>query len=212
MHRTPRRYKRQKKRLRRPDRRGPPRVGSSPRSLDAESLSVFFLMIRRPPRSTLFPYTTLFRSRIRYRTDAEYEEHFRSAFEQSVKRRLGSAAPVLAELSGGVDSSSIVCVADDILTREGGPRLDTVSYYDDSEPNWDERPFFTRIEEKRGRTGCHINIHQKEEQEDPGVTEYGLSPAQAGRKSDAYLQLTTCLKHAGNRRSEEHTSELQSHV
>src|SRR3712207_9563836 len=26
-------------------------------------LSLFFLMIRRPPRSTLFPYTTLFRSR-----------------------------------------------------------------------------------------------------------------------------------------------------
>src|SRR3712207_7230166 len=25
----------------------------------------FFLMIRRPPRSTLFPYTTLFRSRVR---------------------------------------------------------------------------------------------------------------------------------------------------
>src|SRR2546427_3003175 len=28
-----------------------------------ESL-IFFLMIRRPPRSTLFPYTTLFRSRL----------------------------------------------------------------------------------------------------------------------------------------------------
>src|SRR6266567_5269021 len=26
-------------------------------------VSFFFLMIRRPPRSTLFPYTTLFRSR-----------------------------------------------------------------------------------------------------------------------------------------------------
>src|SRR3712207_8867702 len=26
------------------------------------SLRLFFLMIRRPPRSTLFPYTTLFRS------------------------------------------------------------------------------------------------------------------------------------------------------
>src|SRR2546426_930093 len=25
---------------------------------------LFFLMIRRPPRSTLFPYTTLFRSRL----------------------------------------------------------------------------------------------------------------------------------------------------
>src|SRR3954449_12134686 len=33
-------------------------------TLDHNSLSLFlfFLMIRRPPRSTLFPYTTLFRS------------------------------------------------------------------------------------------------------------------------------------------------------
>src|SRR2546426_3098451 len=29
------------------------------------SLFFFFLMIRRPPRSTLFPYTTLFRSALR---------------------------------------------------------------------------------------------------------------------------------------------------
>src|SRR2546425_13169425 len=28
------------------------------------SLFFFFLMIRRPPRSTLFPYTTLFRSKL----------------------------------------------------------------------------------------------------------------------------------------------------
>src|SRR5215216_7607881 len=31
---------------------------------------LFFLMIRRPPRSTLFPYTTLFRSRARSRRAA----------------------------------------------------------------------------------------------------------------------------------------------
>src|SRR6266403_2600072 len=29
----------------------------------AYHIYIFFLMIRRPPRSTLFPYTTLFRSR-----------------------------------------------------------------------------------------------------------------------------------------------------
>src|SRR5258707_3353651 len=32
---------------------------------DSSSVIFFFLMIRRPPRSTLFPYTTLFRSRTR---------------------------------------------------------------------------------------------------------------------------------------------------
>src|SRR3712207_9364512 len=30
---------------------------------DRREVIYFFLMIRRPPRSTLFPYTTLFRSR-----------------------------------------------------------------------------------------------------------------------------------------------------
>src|SRR2546428_13594745 len=32
-------------------------------------LFFFFLMIRRPPRSTLFPYTTLFRSSAGYRSE-----------------------------------------------------------------------------------------------------------------------------------------------
>src|SRR2546430_10393735 len=34
---------------------------------------VFFLMIRRPPRSTLFPYTTLFRSEHRGERDCELQ-------------------------------------------------------------------------------------------------------------------------------------------
>src|SRR3989442_6090481 len=33
-----------------------------PRSFVSSAFYFFFLMIRRPPRSTLFPYTTLFRS------------------------------------------------------------------------------------------------------------------------------------------------------
>src|SRR5689334_9313804 len=32
--------------------------------LPSQLFSFFFLMIRRPPRSTLFPYTTLFRSEV----------------------------------------------------------------------------------------------------------------------------------------------------
>src|SRR2546425_2754369 len=42
----------------------------------AKSLFFFFLMIRRPPRSTLFPYTTLFRSSFRRGTTGEEETVF----------------------------------------------------------------------------------------------------------------------------------------
>src|SRR3712207_9444766 len=38
-----------------------------------DCLLFFFLMIRRPPRSTLFPYTTLFRSNIVPRSDVPHE-------------------------------------------------------------------------------------------------------------------------------------------
>jgi asparagine synthase (glutamine-hydrolysing) len=99
------------------------------------------------------------KSRIRYKTDAEYEEHFRHVFRQSVRRRLRSDSAVLAELSGGLDSSSIVCMADDILAKEGAqaPYLDTVSYYDKTEPNGDDWIYFPKIEERRGRGGAHID-------------------------------------------------------
>jgi asparagine synthase (glutamine-hydrolysing) len=99
------------------------------------------------------------KSRIRYKTDAEYEEHFRHVFRQSMRRRLRSDSPILAELSGGLDSSSIVCMADDILAKEGAetPRLDTLSHYDRTEPSGDDWTYFQKIEQKRGRVGIHID-------------------------------------------------------
>src|SRR3712207_6892334 len=36
---------------------------------------LFFLMIRRPPRSTLFPYTTLFRSLVLRADELPHERH-----------------------------------------------------------------------------------------------------------------------------------------
>src|SRR2546426_12196472 len=46
-------------------------------------LFFFFLMIRRPPRSTLFPYTTLFRSR----RAVHYDRHSRAAVVAAVHMR-----------------------------------------------------------------------------------------------------------------------------
>src|SRR2546426_8782769 len=48
--------------------------------------SFFFLMIRRPPRSTLFPYTTLFRSHLRPHFGVERVE--RRLVERAVFREL----------------------------------------------------------------------------------------------------------------------------
>ena len=99
------------------------------------------------------------RSRIRYKSDEGYEEHFLHVFRQSVRRRLRSDSAILAELSGGLDSSSIVCVADDIIAKESveTPRLDTVSFYDDTEPNGDDSIYFQKVEMNRGRAGIHID-------------------------------------------------------
>src|SRR5256885_7434092 len=47
----------------------------------------FFLMIRRPPRSTLFPYTTLFRSdRIEERRDCELGDEQRKLYLAELRR------------------------------------------------------------------------------------------------------------------------------
>jgi asparagine synthase (glutamine-hydrolysing) len=94
------------------------------------------------------------------RSDTEYEDGFRHFFRQAVRRRLRSRFPILAELSGGMDSTSIVCVADQLLSERKAitSRVDTISYYDDEEPNWNERPFFSLVENKRGRVGYHLDV------------------------------------------------------
>jgi asparagine synthase (glutamine-hydrolysing) len=157
----------------------------------------------RPGRQRTTKYWDFNPSReIRYRSDDQYEEHFRAAFAESVKRRLRANAPVLAELSGGMDSSSIVCMADTIIAHEhvDAPRLDTVSYFDDSEPNWNERPYFTKVEEKRGGTGCHIDASSQGPLEfELDGEQFAATPGAGGSPTETTRQFAACMTEGRNR-------------
>jgi asparagine synthase (glutamine-hydrolysing) len=139
--------------------------------------------------------------RIRYRTDSEYEEHFRAVFARAVRRRLRSDAPILAELSGGRDSCSIVCMADTLIATGVAetPRLDTVSYYDDTEPLWNERPYFTKVEEKRGRTGVHIDASPEKIEVELSLESDARGVPLIPSYSTSLRQYHTCIASQGNR-------------
>src|SRR2546427_12314879 len=76
------------------------------RGLLAFWILFFFLMIRRPPRSTLFPYTTLFRSGAGlgpYKAQAQGTRHGHG--QHSVLQRLGGWGGVRGRLSHGLSPS-----------------------------------------------------------------------------------------------------------
>ena len=95
---------------------------------------------------------------VRYQTDAEYEDHFRHLFREAVSCRMRSDRPVWSELSGGFDSSSIVCMAHDI--REHGeaeaPAFETVSRVFDEAKGSDERKYIKPVEAQIGKKGLHL--------------------------------------------------------
>lgn len=99
------------------------------------------------------------REELHYRSDRDYELQFLALFSQSVARRTEPGNPVIAQLSGGMDSTSIVCMSDHLRTLKSpsDELLDTVSYYDNSEPAWNEMPYFTIVEKNRGKRGIHID-------------------------------------------------------
>ena len=105
--------------------------------------------------------------RITYGDERQYDEHFLSLFAKAVQRRTSRGEKVLAHLSGGMDSTSIVCMSDQLRASQGDALIDTVSFYDSSEPNWNEYPFFTEVERFRGKSGIHLTSSFTERTFDP---------------------------------------------
>jgi len=116
----------------------------------------FYLDINRlPPASTLTvaaggvrirQYWALEPGReIRLKSDDEYAEAYRGHFVEAVRCRLRSAFPVGSMLSGGLDSSSIACVANELLRSGDRDALHTFSIVFERVKKSDERPFIESV-------------------------------------------------------------------
>ena len=93
---------------------------------------------------------------VRYQHESDYEEHLRELFRDAVRSRLRTDAPALAELSGGLDSSSVVCMASD-LVRHGAartPQIVTLTY---ERSNSLDTRFYRAIEAWCGNESIHLS-------------------------------------------------------
>lgn len=115
---------------------------------------------------------------IRYRSEHRYEDQLRALFCEAVAVRLRTGSPVLAELSGGLDSSSVVSMANSLIRRGDveAPRLIPVSYL---WRNSLDESFIRDIELFCGLEGVHILTHDHplvSECEAPGAMPEEFAP------------------------------------
>ena len=95
---------------------------------------------------------------IRYRDERRYAEQLRALFQEAVSVRLQNHSPVLAELSGGLDSSSVVSMASHLMKSGAvnATRLSGVSFV---WRNSLDEPFIREMESFCGIEGVHISTH-----------------------------------------------------
>jgi asparagine synthase (glutamine-hydrolysing) len=96
---------------------------------------------------------------VRYRDERRYEEQLRALFRESVAVRLAAAAPAMAELSGGLDSSTVVCMANRLI-QDGAVAagdLSTVSFVHKGSR---DLPFIREVEAFCGIDGVHLDTQR----------------------------------------------------
>ncbi len=97
------------------------------------------------------------RSRVvRYRDIAEYAEALGVLFRQSVARRLRSTFPVGISVSGGLDSSGIFCVAQQLRTSSRVPAIAGITMGFPAGSAGDEEPCLSVLEHQFGSEIEHV--------------------------------------------------------
>jgi asparagine synthase (glutamine-hydrolysing) len=126
---------------------------------------------------------------IRYGNERRYEEQLRALFREAVAVRLQTESPVLAELSGGLDSSSVVCMANQLI-RSGAVGASSITGLSFVWRNSLDEPFIREVESHCGIEGVHISTHDV-----PLVTE-----TQAGNAvPEAFQPLRTAVAATASR-------------
>ncbi len=78
-------------------------------------------------------------------TDQDYAAAFRDIFFEAVRCRLRSAFPIGSHLSGGLDSSTVTCVAHELLQQSSSSKLHTFSNIFERISSCDEREYFNLV-------------------------------------------------------------------
>ncbi|NMG05975.1 lasso peptide isopeptide bond-forming cyclase [Brasilonema sp. UFV-L1] len=128
--------------------------------MEDKAITTYQDILRLPPAHSMivtqsgmkmWSYWELDRHReIKMDSDEAYAEEFRRIFTEAVRCRLRSAFPIVSQLSGGLDSSAVTCVARDLLTKKKKTSLHTISTIFDTITECDERPFINAVLEQGG--------------------------------------------------------------
>jgi asparagine synthase (glutamine-hydrolysing) len=99
---------------------------------------------------------------IRYRDKRQYEEHLRALWRDAVTCRLRTRDTVWAELSGGFDSSAVVCMAASLAQSGAVPcrAVQPVSYVTLRSSEGDERRFIDEVEACIGRSSDILGVEE----------------------------------------------------
>jgi asparagine synthase (glutamine-hydrolysing) len=92
------------------------------------------------------------KKKIRYQTEAEYARHFLDLFQESVRCRMRSITPVSVIMSGGLDSTSVACVAASQIKEP----LRVISYVFDLLSSCDERIYINAAARRWGMQSTQL--------------------------------------------------------
>lgn len=97
---------------------------------------------------------------VRFASDHEYAEAFRGIFENAVECRLNDVQQAAVTLSGGLDSSSVACMAQH-LSRNTPIKLSAFSLVHGATPNGDERRYALEVLRSSRLDGTFLDVSRR---------------------------------------------------